>query len=100
VTELAFGGMPHEEAELNMRLFAERVMPVLQHSSPLLPVLVLTVIHALRRLTPIYLARCRPCFFLCETFVSTVDAVKDVASRGAMGRIEVNSRRPRPRTSS
>jgi hypothetical protein len=22
--------MPHEEAELNMRLFAERVMPVLQ----------------------------------------------------------------------
>jgi alkanesulfonate monooxygenase SsuD/methylene tetrahydromethanopterin reductase-like flavin-dependent oxidoreductase (luciferase family) len=30
VTELAFGGMPHEEAELNMRLFAERVMPVLQ----------------------------------------------------------------------
>jgi alkanesulfonate monooxygenase SsuD/methylene tetrahydromethanopterin reductase-like flavin-dependent oxidoreductase (luciferase family) len=30
VTELAFGGMPYEEAELNMRLFAERVMPVLQ----------------------------------------------------------------------
>jgi alkanesulfonate monooxygenase SsuD/methylene tetrahydromethanopterin reductase-like flavin-dependent oxidoreductase (luciferase family) len=30
VTEFAFGGMPHEEAELNMRLFAERVMPVLQ----------------------------------------------------------------------
>ena len=30
VTELAFGGMPHEEAELNMRLFAERVMPVPQ----------------------------------------------------------------------
>lgn len=30
VTELAFGGMPQEEAELNMRLFAERVMPVLQ----------------------------------------------------------------------
>ena len=29
-TEFAFGGMPHEEAELNMRLFAERVMPVLQ----------------------------------------------------------------------
>jgi alkanesulfonate monooxygenase SsuD/methylene tetrahydromethanopterin reductase-like flavin-dependent oxidoreductase (luciferase family) len=30
VTELAFGGIPQEEAELNMRLFAERVMPVLQ----------------------------------------------------------------------
>jgi len=30
VTEFAFGGMPHEESELNMRLFAERVMPVLQ----------------------------------------------------------------------
>ena len=30
VTELAFGGMPHEEAELNKRLFAERVVPVLQ----------------------------------------------------------------------
>ena len=30
VTELAFGDMPQEEAELNMRLFAERVMPVLQ----------------------------------------------------------------------
>ena len=30
VTEFAFGGMPHEEAELNMRLFADRVVPVLQ----------------------------------------------------------------------
>jgi alkanesulfonate monooxygenase SsuD/methylene tetrahydromethanopterin reductase-like flavin-dependent oxidoreductase (luciferase family) len=30
VTEFAFGGMPHEHAELNMRLFADRVMPVLQ----------------------------------------------------------------------
>jgi alkanesulfonate monooxygenase SsuD/methylene tetrahydromethanopterin reductase-like flavin-dependent oxidoreductase (luciferase family) len=30
VTEFAFGGMPHEQAELNLRLFAERVMPVLQ----------------------------------------------------------------------
>jgi alkanesulfonate monooxygenase SsuD/methylene tetrahydromethanopterin reductase-like flavin-dependent oxidoreductase (luciferase family) len=29
-TEFGYGGMPHEEAELNMRLFAERVMPVLQ----------------------------------------------------------------------
>jgi len=23
--------MPHEEAQLNMRMFADRVMPVLQH---------------------------------------------------------------------
>ena len=30
VTEFAFGGMPHHEAELNMRLFADRVMPALQ----------------------------------------------------------------------
>ena len=30
VTEFGFGGMPHEDAELNMRLFADRVMPVLQ----------------------------------------------------------------------
>jgi alkanesulfonate monooxygenase SsuD/methylene tetrahydromethanopterin reductase-like flavin-dependent oxidoreductase (luciferase family) len=30
VAEFAFGGMPHEASELNMRLFAERVMPVLQ----------------------------------------------------------------------
>jgi alkanesulfonate monooxygenase SsuD/methylene tetrahydromethanopterin reductase-like flavin-dependent oxidoreductase (luciferase family) len=30
VTEFAFGGMPHEESELNMRLFADRAMPVLQ----------------------------------------------------------------------
>ena len=30
VAEFAFGGMPHEQAELNMRLFADRVMPVLQ----------------------------------------------------------------------
>ena len=30
VTEFAFGGMPHEDAELSMRLFADRVMPVLQ----------------------------------------------------------------------
>jgi alkanesulfonate monooxygenase SsuD/methylene tetrahydromethanopterin reductase-like flavin-dependent oxidoreductase (luciferase family) len=29
-TEFGFGGMPHEEAEINMRLFADRVMPVLQ----------------------------------------------------------------------
>jgi alkanesulfonate monooxygenase SsuD/methylene tetrahydromethanopterin reductase-like flavin-dependent oxidoreductase (luciferase family) len=30
VTEFGFGGMPHHEAELNMRLFADRVMPALQ----------------------------------------------------------------------
>ncbi len=30
VTEFAFGGMPHEEAELKLRLFADRVMLVLQ----------------------------------------------------------------------
>ena len=30
VTEFSFGAMPHEEAEVNMRLFAERVMPLLQ----------------------------------------------------------------------
>lgn len=30
VTEFSFGAMPHEEAEINMRLFADRIMPVLQ----------------------------------------------------------------------
>jgi alkanesulfonate monooxygenase SsuD/methylene tetrahydromethanopterin reductase-like flavin-dependent oxidoreductase (luciferase family) len=30
VTEYSFGAMPHEEAECNMRLFADRVLPVLQ----------------------------------------------------------------------
>ena len=30
VTEYSFGAMPHEEAEVNMRLFADRVLPVLQ----------------------------------------------------------------------
>jgi alkanesulfonate monooxygenase SsuD/methylene tetrahydromethanopterin reductase-like flavin-dependent oxidoreductase (luciferase family) len=30
VTEFGYGGMPHEESEINMRLFAEQVMPVLQ----------------------------------------------------------------------
>ncbi len=29
--EFSFGGMPAEDAEVNMRLFADRVMPVLQH---------------------------------------------------------------------
>jgi hypothetical protein len=33
VTEFGYGGMPHEEAELNMRLFADRVMPVLQRDA-------------------------------------------------------------------
>jgi alkanesulfonate monooxygenase SsuD/methylene tetrahydromethanopterin reductase-like flavin-dependent oxidoreductase (luciferase family) len=30
VTEFGYGAMPHEESEINMRLFADRVMPVLQ----------------------------------------------------------------------
>jgi alkanesulfonate monooxygenase SsuD/methylene tetrahydromethanopterin reductase-like flavin-dependent oxidoreductase (luciferase family) len=30
VTEFSFGGLPHEEAEVNMRLFADRVLPTLQ----------------------------------------------------------------------
>ncbi len=30
VTEYSFGAMPHEEAEVNMRLFGDRVLPVLQ----------------------------------------------------------------------
>jgi len=33
VTEFAYGGMPHEESELNMRLFADRVMSVLQRDA-------------------------------------------------------------------
>ena len=33
VTEFGFGGMPHEEAELNMRMFADRVMPMLQRDA-------------------------------------------------------------------
>ena len=41
VTEFSFGGIPHEEAECNMRLFADRVLPVLQRdpafAAPLLP---------------------------------------------------------------
>jgi hypothetical protein len=31
VTEFAFGNLPHHEAEQNMRLFADRLLPVLQH---------------------------------------------------------------------
>ena len=30
VTEFSFGAMPHEEAEINLRLFADRVLPVLR----------------------------------------------------------------------
>ncbi len=30
VCEFGYGGLPHEQAELNMRLFAERVLPVLK----------------------------------------------------------------------
>jgi alkanesulfonate monooxygenase SsuD/methylene tetrahydromethanopterin reductase-like flavin-dependent oxidoreductase (luciferase family) len=33
VTEFGYGGMPHEQSELNMRLFADRVMPVLQRDA-------------------------------------------------------------------
>jgi alkanesulfonate monooxygenase SsuD/methylene tetrahydromethanopterin reductase-like flavin-dependent oxidoreductase (luciferase family) len=33
VTEFGYGGMPHEQAELNMRLFADRVVPVLQRDA-------------------------------------------------------------------
>ncbi len=31
ITEFAFGGLPHADAERGMRLFAEKVLPVLQH---------------------------------------------------------------------
>jgi len=33
ITEFSFGGMPHDEAEMNMRRFATTVMPVLQHDA-------------------------------------------------------------------
>src|SRR5216684_3840225 len=33
VTEFGYGAMPHEQAELNMRLFADRVVPVLQRDT-------------------------------------------------------------------
>ena len=33
VTEFSFGGIPHDEAERNMRLFASQVLPVLQHDA-------------------------------------------------------------------
>ncbi|MBT4041872.1 MAG: LLM class flavin-dependent oxidoreductase [Rhodospirillaceae bacterium] len=33
VCDFSYGGMPHEEGEMNMRLFATDVMPTLQHDS-------------------------------------------------------------------
>lgn len=33
IAEFSFGGMPHEESELNMRLFADKVLPVLQRDA-------------------------------------------------------------------
>ena len=33
VTEFSFGSMPHHLSELNMRLFAEQVMPTLQRDA-------------------------------------------------------------------
>jgi len=33
VCDFSYGGMPHEEGEMNMRLFARDVMPTLQHDS-------------------------------------------------------------------
>jgi alkanesulfonate monooxygenase SsuD/methylene tetrahydromethanopterin reductase-like flavin-dependent oxidoreductase (luciferase family) len=33
ITEFSFGGLPHAEAELGMRLFAEKVLPVLQRDT-------------------------------------------------------------------
>src|SRR5580700_10345180 len=39
VTEFSFGSMPHHLAELNMRLFAEKVLPVLQRDASFLGVI-------------------------------------------------------------
>jgi len=33
IADFSYGGMPHEEGELNMRLFADRVAPVLQRDA-------------------------------------------------------------------
>ncbi|HMD64696.1 MAG TPA: LLM class flavin-dependent oxidoreductase [Stellaceae bacterium] len=33
VTEFSFGGIPHDDAEKNMRLFADRVLPILQNDN-------------------------------------------------------------------
>ena len=43
MTEFSYGGIPHHEAEKNMRLFASRVLPTLQRdaafATPAAPVL-------------------------------------------------------------
>src|SRR5208283_2376890 len=33
IADFSYGGMPHEEGEQNMRLFADRVVPVLQRDA-------------------------------------------------------------------
>jgi alkanesulfonate monooxygenase SsuD/methylene tetrahydromethanopterin reductase-like flavin-dependent oxidoreductase (luciferase family) len=33
IADFSYGNMPHEEGELNMRLFADRVVPVLQQDA-------------------------------------------------------------------
>jgi alkanesulfonate monooxygenase SsuD/methylene tetrahydromethanopterin reductase-like flavin-dependent oxidoreductase (luciferase family) len=33
VTEFSYGGIPHDDAEKNMRLFASRALPVLQNDA-------------------------------------------------------------------
>ncbi len=33
IAEFSFGGLPHHVSETNMRLFADKVMPILQHDS-------------------------------------------------------------------
>lgn len=33
IADFSYGGMPHHQGEVNMRLFADRVMPVLQHDA-------------------------------------------------------------------
>jgi hypothetical protein len=33
IADFSYGNMPHEEGELNMRLFADRVVPVLQRDA-------------------------------------------------------------------
>jgi alkanesulfonate monooxygenase SsuD/methylene tetrahydromethanopterin reductase-like flavin-dependent oxidoreductase (luciferase family) len=33
IADFSYGGMPHEEGELNMRLFADRVVPVLHRDA-------------------------------------------------------------------
>ena len=33
ISDFSYGGMPHEQGELNMRLFADQVMPVLQRDA-------------------------------------------------------------------